>query len=112
MPIDLKGKKYYQVAERLVKFHEDFEGYRIVPSLVHKDDRSVVMEVTILGPEGDVVSRGHAEGYYGNGDKVIEKTESVACGRALAFLTHAHVERAICGRDCRVAAAWAEAQVR
>ncbi len=86
MPIDLKGKKYYQVAERLVKFHEDFPDCRIVPYLLRKDEQSVVMQVEIRDLNDNVLSRGHAEGYYNGGDKVLEKTESVACGRALAFL--------------------------
>lgn len=95
MPINLKGKTYYQVAERLVKFHEEFPDYRIHTKIVNQTDRSVTVEVNVVEPKFDVVecivsyivhSTGHAEGYYNGGDKVLEKTESVACGRALAFL--------------------------
>jgi len=88
MPVQMQGgKTYYQVAERLHKFAEMFPKHRILSRLVHKDERSVVMEVTIVDENGQEQSRGHAEGMYGRGDKVIEKTESVACGRALAFLS-------------------------
>ena len=95
MPIDLKGKKYYQVAERLVKFHEDFPDYRIQSEVINQTDRSVTVEVRVVEPMHSeemcvtsyiVHSTGHAEGYYNGGEKVLEKTESVACGRALAFL--------------------------
>lgn len=86
MPIDLKGKKYYQVAERLPKFAEMFPSYRILTEMSYIDDNRVVMRVRIVDENGQEMSSGHAEGKYTGGDKVLEKTESVACGRALAFL--------------------------
>ena len=87
MPIKVQGGKEYKlVSERLVQFYEMFPDYRILPRAIHWDQNGVVMAVTIEDDSGNEIARGHAEGSYSGGDKVIEKTETTACGRALAFL--------------------------
>lgn len=87
MPIKVQGgKNYFQVAERLHKFAEMFPKYRVLSDMPYIDDNRVVMKVRIVDENGQEMSCGHAEGKYTGGDKVLEKTESVACGRALAFL--------------------------
>ena len=89
MPIKVQGgKEYFTVAERLVKKNELFENHTIQTSMVHIDSACVVMKAQILH-EDRVVSSAHGMGYFGRDgftDKLIEKTETVAVGRALAFL--------------------------
>lgn len=79
--IDLKGKKYAPVSERVAQFHKDHvkgtinteynfnEGYCIFKATVSFDDRTF---------------NGHAFGKVGV-EKAFEKLESVAVGRALAM---------------------------
>lgn len=88
MPIDLKGKQYYTVAERLVKFNEDFrKNFVIRTSVVSHDADRVVIKAEIIEKGGEYsYSTGHGEGFYGNGEKCLEKAETTAVGRALAFL--------------------------
>jgi hypothetical protein len=88
MPIQLKGKEYKTVAERLLYFWEHYPDYNIQTTVMHGGaDRSCVVSATIISEGGEIKSTGHAEGIYqSSGDKVLEKTETTAVGRALAFL--------------------------
>lgn len=79
--INLKGKQYAPVAERVKAFHEDHkdgqiqtenqfnEGYCIFKATVSFDSRTF---------------NGHAFGKVGT-EKAFEKLETVAVGRALAM---------------------------
>mgnify|MGYP001567497366 CR=1 FL=1 len=87
MPIKVQGgKEYKQVTERLQVFWEKYKGWKILPRVVRVGDGGVIMEAVIEDDSGNERSKGHAEGFYNGSDKVIEKTETTAVGRALAFL--------------------------
>lgn len=81
--INLKGKQYVQVKDRLKYFREHFADYGIVTvPTIGKD--GVVFKAEICNKDGRVVSTGHSFGSFQK-DKGMEKQESVAVGRALAF---------------------------
>ena len=87
MPIKLQGKEYKLVAERLTAFHDTHGGnYSIVPEMIAYDTESVIMKAEIRDRNsGEVVAAAHAQNYCGNKDKILEKTETTAVGRALAL---------------------------
>jgi len=85
MPIQLKGKEYKTVAERLLYFWENYPEYHLETSVQHSGG-GVTARAKVVDKEGRVFSCGHAEGIYSGGDKIMEKTETTAVGRCLAFL--------------------------
>jgi hypothetical protein len=87
MPIELQGKEYRLVAERLITFFEDFQpkGFIINTEVYMIGDDAVVIEALIKDSDGKIVSTGHARREL-DGSKALEKCETNAVGRALAFL--------------------------
>lgn len=83
--IDLKGKKYVQVNERVAYFNEVFEDGMITTEATLQDN-TVYFKATIFTDSNK--SRfytGHSFGELGK-EKALEKLETVAVGRALAFM--------------------------
>jgi hypothetical protein len=88
MPIELKGKLYKLVSERLEVFFEKYPDHKIVTHVTVADPGRTIMEANIVHDQR-VVASGHAEGVYGADSftsKVLEKAETCSVGRALAFL--------------------------
>jgi hypothetical protein len=90
--INLKGKAYAPVSERVAQFHRDHRSGDIQTSYEFKEGyvifkATICWTPTIEGDKDIDVSRtftGHAFGKIGT-EKAFEKLESVAVGRALAF---------------------------
>ena len=100
--VDIKGRNYVTVNERLKYFRENFAGYRLVTEVVQQTDSAVIVfeekdrkkEATItliakiLNPDGDVVATGMAHeaenSNYINKGSFVENCETSAWGRALA----------------------------
>jgi len=86
--IDIKGKKYVTVNERLIYFRENFDGYRLVSEIYELTEDRVVMCASIINPEGSIVATGHAyedkDSTFINKTSFIENAETSAWGRALA----------------------------
>lgn len=80
----LQGKKYLQVAYRILWMREEKPNWVITSRIVERTDSFVIMEATILNEEGKIISSAHKCGKFGPNE--IEKSESGAIGRALAFL--------------------------
>ena len=86
--VDIKGKPYVLVNERVKAFRENYPGYSLVTSVVELTDKRVVMCAAINNPEGTTVATGYA--YEESGSSFINKTsyiencETSAWGRALA----------------------------
>jgi hypothetical protein len=84
--LNLKGKDYLQVAHRLVWFREEKPNWGIDTRVHVLDDALAVVEATILDEAGNLKARGFkmqgAKGFA----QYLEKAESGAIGRALAFL--------------------------
>lgn len=92
--IDLKGKSYASVAERISAFRKLFPTGRIVTEIVEHDGTTVLMRATVSYTDGGgntrVLGVGHAQEVKGkgmvNGTSYIENCETSAVGRALGML--------------------------
>jgi len=86
--INIKGKEYVPVVERVKEFHNIFnsEGH-IVTHIVSNDEKRVVVRAEIIF--GDKVCfTGHSQAEWGKGmmgDVALEIAETSAIGRALGF---------------------------
>jgi len=102
--IDIKGKKYVTVNERLKYFREHFEGYQMDTTTVHfapsqvvkvnekdtKKEAEILIKATIRNKEGVSVATGFAyekeNSTFINKTSFVENCETSAWGRALACL--------------------------
>lgn len=86
--VDIKGKPYVLVNERVKAFRENYLGYGLITTVVELTDKRVVMCATINNPEGTAVATGYAYedagSSYINKTSYIENCETSAWGRALA----------------------------
>lgn len=85
--LNLKGKDYLQVAHRIVWFREDHPDWTIETSIHTLNNEVAIVSAEITDSAGKTLARGHkmqtAKGFPGG---YLEKAESGAVGRALAFL--------------------------
>jgi len=84
--IDLKGKQYVQVSERVLAFNETYTDGMITAEPTFKDN-TVYFKAMVI-PDVKNKERffvGHSFGELGK-EKALEKLETVAVGRALAFM--------------------------
>ena len=85
--IDIQGKPYIEVNERLKQFRQIYQGYRLVSEIVQLDDKICVIRASIQDPAGNVVATGIAREVNGstyiNKTSFIENCETSAWGRAL-----------------------------
>ena len=89
--IDLKGKEYAQVKDRLQEFRKANANGLIETKPMLQEDGSIIFSARILADKTDEHSAeatGHAFG-KSNADKSFEKLETIAVGRALALLGYA-----------------------
>ena len=90
--IDIKGKEYVMVNERLQYFRDNFPNHSLISEIVtldmKKDAEMVVMKASVLNENGVVVAVGHAfevkSSSFINKTSFIENCETSAWGRALA----------------------------
>ena len=100
--VDIKGKSYVTVNDRLKYFRENFAGYSLVTHVVQQTDSSVIMfddkerkkeatitlQANVINPEGNCVATGMAHetenSNYINKTSFVENCETSAWGRALA----------------------------
>ena len=89
MPIKVQGgKTYIQVAERLVLFEELYPDATLSTKVDYMDGRQVIIKA-IITQDGKQLSSGHAHAVFGTDsftDKLVEKAETCAVGRAMALL--------------------------
>ncbi len=86
--INIKGKEYVPVSERVKEFHEaDWkEATHITTEIISNTDKMVVVKATVENPQGSYT--GHSQAVWGEGmmGKVaLEVAETSAIGRALGF---------------------------
>jgi hypothetical protein len=85
--VDIKGREYVMVNERIKFFRDNYRGYALLSEIVDLTDDRCVIKATILNPEGAPVANGIA--YENQGSTFINKTsyiencETSAWGRAL-----------------------------
>lgn len=86
--IKLSGKDYAQVKDRVKKFREETTKGSIDTEQMQLADGTMVLKATVIvdvSDEGSKRATGQAFGKVG-GQKAFEKLETIAVGRALAFL--------------------------
>lgn len=85
--LNLKGKDYLQVAHRIVWFREEHPTWQITTEIKQLDHEVAVVVAKIVNEDGAVLAMGSklqtSKGFPGG---YLEKAESGAVGRALAFL--------------------------
>lgn len=90
--INIKGKDYITVNERLIYFRSQpkFEGWQISETIVSIDDKEGIFKVTILNQKGFEIASSHAQEYrdssYINKTSFVENGFTSALGRALGYL--------------------------
>ena len=90
--VDIKGKAYVQVHERVRIFRTDtqFKGFALLTTPIEINDKVAFFKAEILDPSGKLIANGHArevkESSYINKTSYIENAETSAIGRALGNL--------------------------
>lgn len=89
--IDLKGKAYAQVKDRLQQFRQECPHGLIETAPTIQPDGSLLFKARILKDKGDAASPEATRHAFGKatGEKAFEKLETIAVGRALALLGYA-----------------------
>ena len=86
--VNIKGKNYVEVNERLKYFREHFKGYSLLSEIVELTDERIVIKARILSPDLIEVANGLAYELAGssfiNKTSYIENCETSAWGSALA----------------------------
>jgi len=93
MPVNIHGKQYLPVAERMemIKTEIGIANYSVQSEVLHHDSERVIVRVELHIDHGNGIQRyvGHAEEYRAasriNKTSALENAETSALGRALAF---------------------------
>lgn len=87
--INIKGKEYVPVNERLKYFRENFKDYKLLSELVSNENGVCVFKATILNEKNEPVANGYSQEKENdirsmvNKTSYIENSETSAWGRAL-----------------------------
>ena len=85
--INIKGKEYVEVNERLKYFRKHYKDYALTTEVLQCTEEHCVMKASIFNSEGVVIATGHAHetkgSSYINKTSHVEVCETSAWGRAL-----------------------------
>lgn len=85
--IDIKGKNYITVAERIKAFRSNFKDFRLITEIVEFTSERCIMAAKVIDPSGATVANGHAcetpNKNQINRLSILENCETSAIGRAL-----------------------------
>lgn len=88
-PINIKGKEYIPVNQRVLKFRELYPNGQIITQILKDDGKRCDVQASIYA-DGVIVATGHAfedrTAGMVNKTSYLENAETSAVGRALAFL--------------------------
>ena len=88
--VNIKGKEYVEVNERLKHFRANFKGWCLTTDIVDLTEDRCTIKATIFDDNGNIRATGHAQEKEGssfiNKTSFIENCETSAWGRALANL--------------------------
>ena len=88
--IDIKGRKYVEVNERIKYFRENFKEWALESEIVSLENGVCVIKATVRNPEGVIKATGYAyeteNSSFINKTSFIENCETSAWGRALGNL--------------------------
>ena len=90
MTMDIKGKDYVEVNQRILGFKRLYENGSIETEIISNNDGVVIMKATVKDDNGKILSTGHAyekeNSTFINKTSYIENCETSAVGRALGIL--------------------------
>lgn len=90
MSINIHGKEYVMVNERIRVFRDNFPNYALLSEIVKLTDDCVVVKASILNEEQRVIATGYAQEDRSssniNKTSYVENAETSSWGRALANL--------------------------
>ena len=96
-PIDIKGKDYNTVNQRVLAFRELFPEGSIQTEIISHENGVILMKATVIDGVGRILAIGHAreekEASFINKSSYIENCETSAVGRALGFIGIGAVEQ-------------------
>jgi hypothetical protein len=85
--VNIKGKEYVTVNERLKYFRNKFTGYSLTTEITHINENGVIIRASIKNDEGIEVASGYAHekqnSSFINKTSFIENCETSAWGRCL-----------------------------
>ena len=88
--IDIKGKQYIEVNERLKYFRENYKNWTLESEIISLENGVCVIKAIVKNESGTVIATGHAYEKEGssfiNSTSFIENCETSAWGRALGNL--------------------------
>lgn len=89
-PMDIKGKSYIDVAQRIKAFRSIVPGGAIITDMLSDVDGVCTFKATVYNADGQILATGHAQeketSSYINKTSYIENCETSAVGRALGFI--------------------------
>jgi len=85
----ISGNDYLKVAGRVLIFRKSNPKGQILTDLIGMDDKGVTFKATVIDNDGKMLATGYARTEFANAAKfsgrALEKAETSAIGRALAF---------------------------
>ena len=85
--VNIKGKQYVTVNERLKYFREKFTGYSLTSEITHINENGVIIRASLKNDDGVEFASGYAhekqDSSFINKTSFIENCETSAWGRAL-----------------------------
>lgn len=100
--INIKGKEYITVNERLKAFRNEFKDYALIGRIIEQTPDSVIFEAQIIDDKGIVRANGFARETTQKGGvnkfAMLENAETSAWGRALGNFGIG-IDEAICSAD-------------
>ena len=86
--VNISGKQYVEVSERLKHFRLNYPGYSLLSEVVDINDTTITIKATILDDKQNPMASGIAQEVKGssfiNKTSYVENCETSAWGRALA----------------------------
>lgn len=101
--INIKGKEYVPVNERIKEFLKRYPNHRIVTEIVSLDENSVVMVAKAYNEEGVLIGTGHAQEDRNssniNKTSYVENAETSSIGRLLGIAYGIGIDASVASAD-------------